>query len=124
MQLDRRHEAERRGTLNSAGLNLYSGSTVNHLRGADFRYGQDQYNLKGEYEGERSKLERQEGEAKEAREGAYREGREGAIGRLGEEELPVTPAKGKKKGGNNKPKKPPIRQQQPKHNGGNKKRRR
>jgi hypothetical protein len=122
-QLQRRHDSERRGAINGAGLSLYSGSTVNHLRGADFRYAQDEAGLKEQYASELAKLSRQEQEAEEAKEGAYQEGREGAIDRLGEEELPVTPGKGKKKqggqrgGGQHRPKPPP------KHNGGKKKRR-
>lgn len=96
MQLQRRRENERRGAVTGAGLNLYSGSTINHLRGADFRYGQDQAGLKEQFASELEKLRRQETEAEEAKEGAYQEGREGANERLGEEPLPIVPGGAKK----------------------------
>lgn len=89
--LSHRHEVDQRGVMNSAGLQLYSGSTVNRRAAADRSFNIDLESLRAAYEAERARKDREVESARhdwEREQGAIREG---AAGRAAEREPPPAP---------------------------------
>jgi hypothetical protein len=89
--LQRTHDINRRGAVNGAGLNLYSGATTSHLQQADFRYGQEEHSKRGEFEEGLGKIKLNEQEALEGKQAGEEEGKTGAVERAGQEPNPVVP---------------------------------
>lgn len=89
--LAHQHEVDQRAVMNGAGLQLYSGSTVNNHAAADRSFDIGYESLKAAYAAEEARVRREEEQARhawEAEEGAIREG---ALERATEAEPPAAP---------------------------------
>jgi hypothetical protein len=89
--LSHRHEVGKRGVMNSAGLQLYSGSTVNARASTDRTFNIGLESLKAAYEAERARKDRELLQAQHEWESEGNEIREGAVGRVAESEPPPAP---------------------------------
>jgi len=94
-QLARERDSNQRGITNTAGSNLYSGSTVNAQRQATSQYDESRKGLESEYD--RAKTDYESGVGKTSRD--YQQGiaaiKEGAINRaLASEPQPLAPGGG------------------------------
>jgi len=124
--LSRQHDIRRRGTVNGAGHQLYSGSTVNRLRGADYDYDFNVKGLERQHAAEEAQNRREQREADERYDEAVQNFKAEAIDRIVSEAPepqpeqdfggPPAPGGGGKK---SKPKPKPHKpqQQQPKNKG-------
>ena len=103
--LQRQREIGKRGTLNSAGNQLYAGSTVNRLGGVDRSYSEGYSHLNEGYEAERAREEREETATQHQLQSEQEQAQAEAIQRAQEaapEPAPVNEA-GPQGGGGNKP---------------------
>ncbi len=100
--LERRHEIARRGNLNSAGNQLYAGSLVNAMAGADRNYNEGFESLRAAYAAEQEQNERQKEQARHEREAEEGATNREAIERAEEVEPPPTPGPEGAGGGNKK----------------------
>jgi hypothetical protein len=92
--LQHRHEVDNRTVMNSAGLSLYSGSTVNRHASADRSYDVNKEALEAAYAAEEAKVNRELDEAQHEWEDEQAAIREGALGRAEEIEPPPAPLPG------------------------------
>lgn len=92
--LQHQHDVGTRGTMNSAGLNLYSGSTVNGLASNDRQYAMGLGQLKQQQEEEQAAWAREEQELAQERQTAREEASGGAVERAAETEPEPMPATG------------------------------
>jgi hypothetical protein len=97
LMLQRRHDIERKGAITGAGRRLYAGSTVGHLRGADFSYDRDLTGLKEQEAIDRANYERDRNAAQHQYETDSEDAQSGAIERREETEPDSSAAPAKKK---------------------------
>lgn len=97
--LQHRHEVDNRTVMNSAGNQLYAGSTVDRHAAADRTFDVAYKQLEAAYAAENAKREREEAEARHEWEDEQAAIREGAVGRAEEVEPPPAPEEGGGGGG-------------------------
>lgn len=100
--LGRKHEAARKGIVNTSGLNLYSGNTVNHLAGADRNYDINLKNLEAREAAEEAQYTSEQQAAQDAYDEAIGNFKTEALERAAKTEPAAAPKAGhgkKSKGG-------------------------